>query len=148
MSTFSEFIFDSVSTLAVTLALLALVGGLLTFIFRRTIKEIDELAEDVGDIKTEHVRLSSETSRNADYWELSQHVHAEAVKATNGQVEAVTVRLQFIEDLVSRLNARHQKTECNQDEMKEHYEQASRELEQVQRTLEEMKGDLDDIKRR
>lgn len=145
MSISIDFIVQLVSTLAGILSLATFFGGLFTFIYRRTVREQDDTVAELRDIKAEHIRLSSETSRNTDFWELSQHVHAESVKATNGQVEAVTVRLQFIEGQVAELNGQLSKLKNDQDKLEESCEEVRRSLDEVQGGLEDLKVDCDGI---
>ena len=90
MSTLFELIIDSAVSVTIFLALAGAIGGLLTYIFRRTIREHDAMTTEVKEIKAEHIRLAAETARNTDYWETSRQVQMESLKAVIGQVEAVS----------------------------------------------------------
>ena len=144
MSTFFELIIDSAVSVTIFLALAGAIGGLLTYIFRRTIREHDAMTTEVREIKAEHIRLAAETARNTDYWEVSRQVQMESLKAVIGQVEVVSARQQFFEGNMADTRQRQSEAERSQDSLRQRLDKTNNSLNDVKRVQDDFKGKLDE----
>lgn len=122
MSTFLDFLIESATENAAIIALAGLVAALLTYIFRRTIREQDAMATKIDDLDAGLIRLTSDTERNETYWKLSRQVQTESLKAVIGQVEAVSVRQNFLEANVADTRQRLMSVERDHRELSKDYD--------------------------
>ena len=154
MSTFLDFLIESATENAAIIALAGLVAALLTYIFRRTIREQDAMATKIEDVDAGLIRLASDTERNETYWKLSRQVQTESLKAVIGQVEAVSVRQNFLEANVTDTRNRLSTVESDYREMEKGHvslergqEEVKKELNGLERGHEEVKNGVNDLER-
>ena len=80
------------------------------------------MATKIEDVDAGLIRLASDTERNETYWKLSRQVQTESLKAVIGQVEAVSVRQNFLEANVADTRQRLMSVERDHRELSKGYD--------------------------